>query len=72
MQQLRASGIRCELYPEMAKFDRQFKYAEKKNIPYVVIIGSEELAKGICTMKDIRSGVQASLSFEELLVAKFQ
>ena len=39
MQQLRNKGVRCELYHENSKFDKQFKYAEKKNIPYVVIIG---------------------------------
>src|SRR5260221_3330689 len=43
MQELRNKGIRCELYHEQAKFDKQFKYAEKKNILYVIIIGSEEL-----------------------------
>ncbi len=44
MQQLRGENVACELYDEAAKFDKQFKYAEKKNISYIVIIGSEELA----------------------------
>lgn len=67
MQQLRNKGIRCELYPENAKFDKQFKYADKKGIPYVVIIGSKELAERNCQLKDIRKGEQKTLSFEELL-----
>ena len=67
MQQLREKGIRCELFHEKAKFDRQFKYAEKKNIPYIVIIGEEEIRKGICKMKDIRKGDQLTLTLEELL-----
>ena len=67
LQQLRGKGIRAELYHEKAKFDRQFKYAEKKNIPYIVIIGEEEVQKGICRMKDIRSGTQMDLTVEELL-----
>lgn len=65
-QELRGKGIRCELYHEQAKFDKQFKYAEKKNIPFIVIIGSEELAGKVCKLKDIRNGVQSTLSFEEL------
>ena len=44
VQALRQNNIRCEFYHEQAKFDRQFKYAEKKNIPFVVIIGAEELS----------------------------
>jgi histidyl-tRNA synthetase len=67
MQQLRDKGIRCELYPEQAKFDKQFKYAEKKNIRYAVMIGEAELAGKTCTVKDLTQRSQATLSFEELL-----
>jgi histidyl-tRNA synthetase len=58
MQRLRAENIRCELYHELAKFDKQFKYAEKKNIPLVIIIGSEEMKNGVCLIKDLRKGIQ--------------
>lgn len=61
MQQLRNSGIRCEIFHEQAKFDKQFKYAEKKNIPYIVIIGTKEMEEGTCTLKDLRSGEQKTL-----------
>jgi histidyl-tRNA synthetase len=71
LQQLREKGIAAELYHEQAKIDKQFRYAEKKNIPYVVIIGSEELGQGICKMKDIRKGVQINLPFDELLSTTF-
>jgi histidyl-tRNA synthetase len=67
LQQLRGSGIRGEIYHESAKFDKQFKYAEKKNIPFVVIIGEEELSNGTCKLKDIRSGEQQTLSQDALL-----
>ena len=67
MQQLRDKGIRCELYPEQAKFDKQFKYAEKKNIRYAVMIGGEELAKRTCTIKDLTLRSQATFTFEELV-----
>jgi histidyl-tRNA synthetase len=67
MQELRRAGIRCELYHEQAKFDKQFKYAEKKNIPRVIIIGDDELLSGIAKVKDLRSGIQTEVPFGELV-----
>ena len=58
MQQLRSNGISSELFHEPAKPDKQFKYADKKNIPLVVIIGGQELATNTCIIKDIISGMQ--------------
>ena len=58
MQQLRGRGIACELFHENMKFDKQFKYAEKKQIPWVVILGSEELASGTCKVKNQANGDQ--------------
>jgi len=72
LQQLRQKGIRSELYHETSKFDKQFKYAEKKNIPYVVIIGEEELKNNSCKLKDIRSGEQQTLTTEQLLNKTFE
>lgn len=71
MQQLRNSGIRCEIFHEQTKFDKQFKYAEKKNIAYAVIIGTKEMEEGTCTLKDLRSGEQKTLKQEDLLVQIF-
>lgn len=71
MQQLRANNIRCELYHEAAKFDKQFKYAEKKNIPWVVIMGTKEIEEKTCVLKDIRSGEQQTISINNLLHYKF-
>ena len=65
-QQLRAKGIRCELYPETSKIDKQFKYAEKKNIPYAAIIGSNELKEKVCTLKDLRTGEQKQILISSL------
>lgn len=62
MQDLRDRGIASELYHEAAKFDKQFKYAEKKQVPYVVIIGSTELTEGTCILKNIVSGEQKTIS----------
>ena len=66
LQQLRAKGIASEIYHEQAKFDKQFRYAEKKNIPFIIIIGSKELVERTCNVKDIRSGEQKTVSFENL------
>lgn len=67
MQDLRQKGVRCELYHEQAKFDKQFKYAEKKNIPYIIIIGSNEIKDKICSIKNIKTGEQQTISQSELL-----
>jgi histidyl-tRNA synthetase len=62
MQQLRKKGISAELFHEPAKFDKQFKYADKKQIPYIVILGSEELANGTCLIKDLQKSKQQSIA----------
>jgi histidyl-tRNA synthetase len=72
LQQLRQKGIRSELFHETSKFDKQFKYAEKKNIPYVVIIGEEELKNNSCKLKDIRNGEQQTLTIDQLLNKIFE
>lgn len=66
MQKLRDREVRAELYPEFSKFDKQFKYAEKKNIPFVVIIGSRELADNNCIIKDLRTSIQQTISLDNL------
>lgn len=66
MQQLREKGIRCELYHENSKFDKQFKYAEKKNIPYVIIIGEAEMMDHTCKIKKLASGQQDTILIEDL------
>ncbi len=67
MQKLRAKGTRSEIYHETAKFDKQFKYAEKKNIPYAIIIGSKELSESNCLIKNLETGEQKTYSWEEVL-----
>jgi histidyl-tRNA synthetase len=67
LQQLRNRGVAAELYHEEAKFDKQFKYAEKKGIRYAVIIGAEELAAGQCNLRDLQDRSQTTVSFDQLL-----
>jgi histidyl-tRNA synthetase len=71
MQALRDSGIATELYHEQSKFDKQFKYAEKKQVPFVVIIGSTELTEGTCVIKNIVSGEQKTILQEDLTTQLF-
>ena len=61
MQSLRNHGIASELFHENTKLDKQFKYAEKKNIPFVIILGTKELAEGTCNIKNIQTGVQKTI-----------
>ncbi len=62
MQQLRSKGISCEIYHENAKFDKQFKYAEKKAIGCAIIIGSKELQDNTCVIKNLRTGQQSTIA----------
>ena len=66
LQQVRNRGTAAEIFHEPQKFDKQFKYAEKKNIPFVVIIGSTELSEQTAVVKDLRNGMQQRVSFDSL------
>jgi histidyl-tRNA synthetase len=68
---LRKSGIAAELFHEQAKFDKQFKYAEKKQIPFIIIIGSKELEEQAFVIKDLRSGEQRSVPFGDMASLSF-
>ncbi len=66
MQQLRNDGIACELYHETAKMDKQFRYAERKNIKWAIIIGSREMELEQLVIKNLESGVQETKGFREI------
>lgn len=66
LQQLRFIGISGELYHENAKMDKQFKYAQKKQIPFVAIIGSRELENGVCNVKNLETGHQQEFKMDSL------
>lgn len=66
MQFLRNNGISCELFYENAKMDKQFKYASKKNISFAVIIGSKEVERKTCTVKDLLKEEQQTIPLEDL------
>jgi len=64
-QQLRAGGIRVQLYGEQKKFKQKMSYADKIGVPYAVLLGEDELAAGKCSVKDMRTGEQVTLTPEE-------
>ena len=63
---LRNAGISTELYPECAKMKKQMGYADAKGIPFVAIVGENELASGTITLKDMASGEQKQVTIDEL------
>ncbi len=65
VMRLRSQGIRADLYPESAKVGKQFKYADKRDVPYVVLIGDEELKAGTFTVRDMRKGDQQSYRLDD-------
>ncbi len=67
LTQLRNAGISCELYPKSTKMKKQMNYANKKNIPFVIMIGSNEMESGQLTLKDMHLGEQHSLSIEDII-----
>ena len=71
MQQLRANNISCELFHETTKFEKQFKYADKKHIPYAVMIGSKELEENTCIIKNLVSGEQTTITEKDMITFNF-
>lgn len=72
LQQLRSRGIASELFHEASKMDKQFKYAEKKGIPFVVILGDKELENGSCNLKNRLTGEQQTLNWDQLFRFDFE
>jgi histidyl-tRNA synthetase len=63
---LRESGVSCEIYPEQTKLKKQFDYADKKAIPFLSIVGGNEMAEGIVNVKNLSSGEQKSFDKENV------
>ena len=67
VSQLRAANIAAEVYPDLAKVKKMLDYANAKQIPFVVLIGSEEVETGILSLKNMTTGEQHKVTTEELL-----
>lgn len=67
ISKLRIEGVKVELYPDVAKMGKQMGYADKRNIPFTVLAGDSEMKNEVFTLKDMHTGDQKSLSFQELM-----
>lgn len=67
LNRLRIEGIASECYPDVTKLKKQLDYANKKNIPFVIVVGEDEMKSGQLTWKDMHSGDQKQLSISEIL-----
>ncbi len=67
LAQLRKKGINSEIFPESAKMKKQMNYANKKQIPYVILAGDSEMEARKFTLKNMESGDQKLVTGEELI-----
>lgn len=67
VMQLRKAGISAELYPETAKMKKQMSYADTKHIPFVAIVGENEINNGTIALKNMATGEQCELTIDELI-----
>ena len=67
VQALRSEGIRVEMYPAPAKMKKQMAYADKREIPFVILAGEKEMEEGLFTLKDMSSGEQVTCNPGELM-----
>ncbi len=65
--QLRAAGIKSELYPDVVKMKKSMKYANNRNIPNVILIGGNEMETGLLTLKNMITGEQENLSIPKII-----
>jgi len=64
---LRSAGINTEIFFDVGGLKKQFKYADKKGIPYVVILGPDEVARKEVSLKNLKSGEQSNVTLEKLI-----
>lgn len=67
LSELRRADINSEMYPDAVKLKKQLDYADRKQIPFVVLIGSQEMETGLLTLKNMNTGEQSSVNVNELI-----
>ncbi|MCI5080357.1 MAG: histidine--tRNA ligase [Saprospiraceae bacterium] len=67
LNQVRAAGINAELYPDPVKLKKQMKYANSREVPFVILVGSEEMSSGLLTLKNMREGTQEKLTITQII-----
>ncbi len=68
LKKLRDQQIACEIYPTSVKLDKQLKYANAKKIPFVILIGSDEINTGLLTIKDMSNRTEEKLKLEDIIL----
>jgi histidyl-tRNA synthetase len=68
LQKIRKAGINAEIFPESDKLKRQMNYADKKNIPFVVIIGQDEIERDVLSVKDMKTGRQEEMRLTDFIM----
>ena len=71
VSQLREQGVKTDLYPTATKVQKQFKYADRRNVPYVIVLGEKELNEGNFILKNMTSGAQTTFSLDDDLTELF-
>ena len=66
-RECRCAGIKTEVYPDSVKMKKQMAYANAKNIPFVAIVGEDEMAKGIVSLKNMETGEQLLVDTKQLI-----
>lgn len=68
LKELRKDGISAEIYPDVTKLKKQLDYANKKKIPYVIVVGEDEMKSGKLSFRNMKTGDQQSLTLDEILI----
>ncbi|MBR0042335.1 MAG: histidine--tRNA ligase, partial [Bacteroides sp.] len=67
LTKVRAAGIRAEIFPDSSKMKKQMSYANSKGVPFVALVGENEMAQGKVTLKNMETGEQQLVTPEELI-----
>ena len=67
LKELRAAGVPSDIYPDSAKMKKQMEYANKRAIPFVIIVGESERTEGVATVKNMAEGTQEKVAFDSLV-----
>ena len=67
LTKIREAGINSDIYPEPTKLKKQLDYADRREVPFVILVGSEEMESGILTIKNMKKGEQEKLTLEQII-----
>lgn len=67
LEKVRKSGINAEIYPDQVKIKKQMNYANNNNIPFIALVGKNEMNDNVITLKNMKTGHQGKISLEELI-----